>query len=284
MDVLSDVSETALITLRARAIETKKDEPLIRDDAGLELLEGIQPLLPAETAKRIMDRRLSPVLTGYIALRARKYDSYARDFIKGNTDGLVVSLGCGFDTRYWRVSQEPWNYVEIDLPEVIAAKKQVLADAGPHLMGPYPMIGCSVLEESWIEEIRSRQAEHVLFLAEGLFMYLPKPEVVRIFERLSESFSRSHIVFEVANERYTQGIWKKLVESKMRRSGGTEAGSSYQFGVRAAKDVEAYGQHIKVVEEWSYYEEEDLRPRVLKLLRNSKLMARTQWTVKATIG
>jgi O-methyltransferase involved in polyketide biosynthesis len=299
MDVLSDVSETALITLRARAIETKKEEPLIRDDAGVELLDRIGPLLPADTRQRVMDRKLSPTLTRYIALRARKYDRYARSFISENADGLVVSLGCGFDTRYWRVSEEPWNYVEIDLPEVITAKKKVLADVKPHWMGPhpmgphpmgphpmrpYPMIGCSVLEERWVEEIRSIQAEDVLFLAEGLFMYLPKPEVVRIFDRLSESFSRSHIVFEVVNERYTKGIWKKAVESKMRRSGGTEAGSSYQFGVRDAKDVEAYGKHIKVVEEWSYYEEKDLRPRVLALFRNLKMMTRTQWTVKATIG
>jgi methyltransferase (TIGR00027 family) len=289
MDVLSDVSETAIITLRARAIETKKEKPLIRDSMGVELLDRIGPLLPADTRQRIMDRKLSPTLTRYIALRARKYDSYARSFIKENADGLVVSLGCGFDTRYWRVSEEPWNYVEIDLPEVIAAKKKVLADVEPHLMGPhpmrpYPMIGCSVLEEGWVEEIRSIQTQDVLFLAEGLFMYLPKPEVVRVFDRLSESFSRSHIVFEVVNERYTKGIWKKAVESKMRRSGGTEAGSSYQFGVRDAKDVEAYGKHIKVVEEWSYYEEKDLRPRVLALFRNFKLMSRTQWTVKATIG
>ena len=42
-------------------------------------------------------------------------------FIANNPDGLVVSLGCGFDTRYWRVSERPWPYVEIDLPEVIAA-------------------------------------------------------------------------------------------------------------------------------------------------------------------
>jgi methyltransferase (TIGR00027 family) len=279
MDVLSDVSETALITLRARAIETRKEEPLIRDDVGVEMLDKIGPLLPADTRQRVMDRKLSPTLTRYIALRARKYDSYARSFIKENAIGLVVSLGCGFDTRYWRVSEQAWNYVEIDLPEVIAAKKKVLTD-----VAPYPMIGCSVLEEGWVKEIRSIQAEKVLFLAEGLFMYLPKPEVVRVFDRLSDSFSRSQIVFEVVNERYTKGIWKKLVESKMRRSAGTEAGSSYQFGVRDAKDVEAYGKHIKVVEEWSYYEEKDIRPRVLALLRNLKLMSRTQWTVKATIG
>ena len=284
MDVLSDVSETALITLRARAIETKKEEPLIRDDAGVELLDRIGPLLPAGTRQRVMDRKLSPVLTRYIALRARKYDSYARSFINDNADGLVVSLGCGFDTRYWRVSQEPWNYVEIDLPEVIAAKKKVLADIGPQPLRPYPMIGCSVLEDEWLNEIRSRQDQRVLFIAEGLFMYLPKGEVVGIFRKLSESFSRSLIVFETVTEKYTKGLWKKAAERKMRRRAGSEAGTSFQFGVRDARDVEAYGDHIKVVEEWSYFEDPDIRPKVLALFRNLKTMTRSQWTVKAAIG
>ncbi len=280
MDTLSDVSETALITLKARAVETEKDKPVIRDVMGLECFKKIQPLLPVETRnRRFLERNLPATLTRYIALRARKYDTYAKRFIAENPDGLVVSLGCGFDTRYWRVSEKKWNYVEIDLPEVIAAKKEILAGRAD-----YPMLGCSVLEETWIDKIVSLQAEKVLFLAEGLFMYLPQKEVARLFNKLSESFSKSQIVFEVVDEKYTKGIWKKSVESKMKRALGTKAGSSYGFGVREAKDVEAYGKNIKVVEEWSYFEDEDIVPKFLRLFRNFKFMSRTQWTIKATIG
>jgi methyltransferase (TIGR00027 family) len=284
MDALSDVSETALITLIARVIEAKKEEPLIRDDMGVELLEAITPHLPVETRRRLVDRKWPLALTNHIALRARKYDSYARRFIEENAQGLVVSLGCGFDTRYWRVFEEPWNYIEIDLPEVINAKKKVLAEAGPQLMGPYSMIGCSVLEDGWIEEIRSMQDQRVLFIAEGLFMYLPKPDVIGTFRRLSEAFSESAIVFEVVTEKYTKGLWKKTVESKMRRRAGSEAGTSFQFGVREAQEVEAYADHIQVLEEWSYFEDPDIRPRVLALFRNFKMMTRSQWTIKAAIG
>jgi methyltransferase (TIGR00027 family) len=279
MDELSAVSETALITLRARVVEAEKDRPVIRDDIGVLCLERIRTLLPAETRNRILDENLPSTLTRYIALRSRKYDAYAQEFIQEHPEGLVVSLGCGFDTRYWRVSEKPWKYVEIDLPEVIEVKKKVLGD-----IANYTMIGCSVLEERWVEEIRSIQGENILFLAEGLFMYFPKAEVVRIFNELAETFLRSHIVFEVVDVKYTQGMWKKRVESKMKRSIGTEAGSSYQFGVRNATDVEAYGKDIKVVEEWSYFEDEDIQPRFLRLFRNFKFVSRTQWTVKATIG
>jgi len=71
------------------------------------------------------------------------------------------------------------------------------------------MIGSSVLEDSWIKQIASMQKEHLLFLAEGLFMYLPKSEVIKVFERLSETFSKSQIVFEIVNERFTKEFGRR---------------------------------------------------------------------------
>ncbi len=279
MDILSAVSETALITLKARVQEAEKEEPVIRDEVGQECLAQIRPLLPVETQNRILNKSLPSSLTRYIALRARKYDTYAKAFIAENRAGLVVSLGCGFDTRYWRVSDKAWNYIELDLPEVIEAKKKVLADRLT-----YRLIGCSVLEEGWLEEVRSLQDENILFLAEGLLMYLPPADVVGLFNKLSRSFLKSEIVFEVVNKRYTQGLWKKSVESKMKRNLGSEAGASFEFGVREAREVEAYGPAIKVVEEWSYFEDEDIRPKFLRLFRSFKFLTRTQWTIRATIG
>ena len=279
MDILSDVSETALVTLRARVIEAKKKGPVLEDDVGQECLNSLRSLLPVETQNRIFNRKLSSVLTRYIALRSRKYDSYARTFIKENPDGMVVSLGCGFDTRYWRVSKQDWRYVEVDLPQVIEAKKEILGNKLDYLV-----IGCSILEERWIEEILTFQNDNVLFLAEGLFMYLPQQEVESTFKKLSESFSRSSIVFEVVKKKYTKGIWKKIVEAKMKRALGTEAGSSYQFGVHNSSDIESYGEGIEVVEEWSYFEDEDIKPRILRLFRNMRFVSRTQWTIKAMIG
>jgi len=278
MNILSDVSETALITLRSRVIETGRKNPVIEDPVGRECLNRIKPLLSSDTLNRVMNRKLSNTLTRHIALRSRKYDEYARAFIKENPNGMVISLGCGFDTRYWRVSEKSWKYVEIDLPEVITVKKKILND-----IIDYKMIGSSVLEDSWIKQIASMQKEHLLFLAEGLFMYLPKSEVIKVFERLSETFSKSQIVFEIVNERFTKGIWKKTVEMKIKRNLGTTAGSSYNCGLKKATDIEAYGKNIKVVEEWSYFEDKDIKPRILRLFRHSKFLSKTQWTIKALL-
>jgi len=278
VDILSAVSETALITLKAHVVESEKEKPVIDDAVALECFNRLQSLLPLEIRDRVLNRELPSSLTRHIALRARKYDSYTRRFLNEYADGLVVSLGCGFDTRYWRISKEPWKYIEIDLPDVIEAKKMVLDG-----IVTYTMIGCSVLQEDWIKRILSIQKEHVLFLSEGLFMYLPKDGVMSLFRRLAKSFVKSEIVFEVVNEKYTKGLWKKIVASKMSTL-GTQAGSSYDFGVLDAKDIEAYGGNIKVVEEWSYFEDDDIRPSALRLFRNVKPFSRTQWTIRATIG
>lgn len=278
MNILSDVSETAIITLKSRVIESKRNNPVIRDDISSECLEKIGLLLP-KAHKRLLDRKLPSTLTRHIALRARKYDLYTKEFLENYPDGLVVSLGCGFDTRYWRVSESAWKYVEIDLPNVIEAKREILKDRMKYLT-----IGCSVLEDEWIKEILAVQNKNVLFLAEGLFMYLPQKEVGSLFRKLSESFSNSFIVFETVNKKYTKGIWKKMVESKMKRSLGTEAGSSYQFGVDSAKEIETFGKNINLVEEWSYFEDVDIEPKILWYFRNLRFLTRTQWTIKAAIG
>jgi len=277
---LNAVSETALLTLKARVVEAEKQSPVIHDAKGCEILNKLSSQVSAEIESRVLNRKLPSTLTSYLALRARKYDSYTKTFIKENPIGLVVSLGCGFDTRYWRVSNKPWNYIEIDLPEVIKAKKEVLGDNNVE----YEMIGCSVLDMDWIEQIASKQKEKVLFLAEGLFMYLPEKDVVRLFKRLAGTFSKSQIVFEIVAKKYTTGFWKKIVESKMKRNSGTEAGASYNYGLKDARDIESYAENIKVMEEWSYFEDPDIKPGFQRLFKHLKTFSRTQWTIKARIG
>jgi len=49
MDILSAVSETALITLKARVQEAEKKEPVIRDEVAQACLASIRSLLLFET-------------------------------------------------------------------------------------------------------------------------------------------------------------------------------------------------------------------------------------------
>jgi O-methyltransferase involved in polyketide biosynthesis len=223
----------------------------------------------------LFDRKLSSVLTNSISLRARKYDSITNDFISKNPSSTVINLGCGFDTRYWRIDNKKCEYIELDLPELVEIKKEVLKE---HLN--YELIGCSVLDSSWIERVTSKKNRKFLLIAEGLFMYLPRADVINLFKVLSERFIQSEIALEVVTEKYTRGMWKKILILKMKHELGFDAGSSYNFGVKNASELESYGNGIKVIDEWSYVEDSDIRPLILKYL----VPSRTQWTVIASIN
>jgi methyltransferase (TIGR00027 family) len=267
---LSEVSKTAISTLRCRAMESARDRPLISDPIATCCVERLAALASPEERALLFDRKLPPGLCNYIALRARKYDAITNEFIAAHPGCVVVNLGCGFDTRYWRIDHARCDYVELDLPELVEMKRQVLAERLD-----YRLIGGSVLDPAWMHSVNPDGRRETLLLAEGLFMYLPKPDVLSLFGAISNWFRDSRLVFEVATEAYTHGFMKRIVAMKIRRQTGADAGASYQFGVRSAREVESYGRGLKVLSEWSYMEDPDVRPRLLKYLG----LTRQQWTV-----
>ena len=67
---------------------------------------------------------------------------------------------------------------------------------------------------------------------------------------------------------------------KMKQELGFDSGSSYNFGVKNALELESYEKGIKVIDEWSYIQDPDIRPRIYKYMG----LSRTQWTVTVTIN
>jgi methyltransferase (TIGR00027 family) len=273
---LTDVSKTTIATsLRTHALESQKANPIINDPMAQYCLDKLILLASEDEKELLFNRKLPPALINHIAIRARKYDSIINEYISKKPSSTVVNLGCGFDTRYWRIDNQKCNYIELDLPEVIEIKKEILEE---HLS--YEMIGCSVLDTSWIDRVTARGNRNFLLVAEGLFMYLPKADVINLFKAFSERFYDSQIVLEVVTEKYTRGIWKQLLIMKVKHELGFDAGSSFDFGVTNASELESYGNGIKIINEWVYTEDPDIHPRIYKYI----LPSRTQWTVTATIN
>ena len=131
----------------------------------------------------------------------------------------MINLGCGFDTRFWRIAHENCRFIEIDLPEVVALKREILKD---HLA--YELIGCSILDSTWIDQVSKNGSSHFLLLAEGLFSYLPEPDVKQLFQRLAQQFSHSQLILDIIPEKYMKGLWKLLIRLNTKVSwGGMDA-------------------------------------------------------------
>jgi O-methyltransferase involved in polyketide biosynthesis len=194
---LSQVSRTAILLLICRAVEAEKNQPGFYDPMAILCLERLMSSA-SEEDRRWMTRKKRQYegIRGRDAKagtkRGKAFDSAVNRFIAANPNCTVINLACGFDTRFWRIEKEECTYIEVDLPEVVALKKEILKDA----IG-YEIIGCSVLDTSWIDKVTIHGKNGFLLLAEGLFMWLPPQDALRLFKEIGERFFRSQIVLDM---------------------------------------------------------------------------------------
>jgi O-methyltransferase involved in polyketide biosynthesis len=244
---LSQVSRTAILLLICRAIEAEKNQSGFNDPMAVLCLERLLSIASEEDRRWISKRKRL-----YQGIQARDakagvrrlvaFDNAANRFIAGNPKCTVINLACGFDTRFWRIENEKCEYIEIDLPGVIELKKEILRD---HL--EYEMIGTSVLDTSWIDRVTIHGNTDFLLLAEGLFMWFPPQDATRVLKEIGARFYRSQLVLDMVPEKYTKGVWKKLVRLHSRIDFGLDV--AWDFGMKNSHDIEAYGNGLQVIGE-----------------------------------
>ena len=230
-----------------RAIESEKNKSEFNDPMAMLCLERLMSIASEEDRRWII--RKKQMYEGFHARdakagvrRVQVFDNAANRFIADHPKCTVINLACGFDTRFWRIEHEKCNYIELDLPEVTELKKEILKD---HL--GYEVIGSSVLEPSWIDKVTINGNAGFLLLAEGLFPWIPPQDAIRLFKEVGERFYRSQLVLDVVPEKYTKGIWKKLIRLHSRIEWGLDV--SWVFGIKDPHDIEAYGKGLKVIGE-----------------------------------
>jgi methyltransferase (TIGR00027 family) len=242
---ISQVSRTAILTLIARVVASEKETAVFNDPMAVLCLERLISIASAEEKNWIISRkRFYALISAHDAKagarRSKVFDDTANRFIAANPQCTVINLACGFDTRFWRIADENCRYIEIDLPEVVALKREILKDQ----LG-YELIGCSVLDASWIDQVTTNGNSRFLLLAEGLLMFLPKPVVIQLFQRLAQRFARSQFVFDMVPEKYLRGLWKMLLRLETRINWGLDV--SWVFGIKDPRDIESYGPGLRVL-------------------------------------
>jgi O-methyltransferase involved in polyketide biosynthesis len=243
---ISDVSKTAILTLISRVTKAERKNPIIYDPMAVLCLEKLLAIASEEEKRWIL--KAKKMCAGILASdindlikRVKYFDKITDGYISNNQSCTVISLACGFDTRFWRINNKNYRYIELDLPEVIALKKELLME-----QISYELIGSSVLDLSWIDKVTINGNSNFLIIAEGIFMYLPKQDVLSLFQVITQRFNDSQITLEMAHEKYTKWLWKRIVEWYFKKFYGLEV--SYVFGIKKPHDFESYGKGLKVID------------------------------------
>ena len=242
---LSRVSQTAILTLICRVVASENENPVFHDPMAILCLDRLISLSSQEEENLI--NKWKKMYTGVQARDARSrlqtvksFDRIANLFITNHPGCTVINLACGFDTRFWRIDNGNCRYVELDLPEMIDLKRELLKD-----QLTYELIGCSIFDTAWIDQVTANGNSNFLLLAEGLFMYLPKQDATKVLGEIARRFNRSQLVLDMAPEKYTKGLWKGIISLESRAWG---MDVSLVFGIKSPSDIESFGNGFKVID------------------------------------
>lgn len=227
----SDVARTLLIPLYARAQEAKRPDALLRDERAVEMIERID-----YDFSRL---HLPPFEQASIILRLRQFDRWTCDFLARHPDAVVVHIGCGLDTRFERLDNGRVEWYDLDLPEVIALRRELLPEHGRARS-----VAASVFDPAWTEIIGPPAGRPFLFVAEAVLPYFEEAEVKSLVLMLRERYPGCELI--------TDEIAPVLqpFDNRMLRRWGVKA--RLHWAPADGRAIEAWAPGIELLQEWYY--------------------------------
>ncbi len=197
-DIASSVGTTAVMVAAARAAETQRPDPLIRDPYAKLLVDGAgagmwDQMLDDDFVAKVADADAEAAsvfrhMGNYQAVRTHFFDDF---FTAATAAGVrqIVILASGLDSRAYRLDWPAGTTVyEIDQPKVLEYKAATLADHGVEPTALRREVAID-LRNDWPNALRQAgfdASAPTAWLAEGLLMYLPADAQDRLFEQVSE--------------------------------------------------------------------------------------------------
>ncbi len=254
---LEPVSETLLITTYLRSLETQKVDGIIKDYKSVEIINGID----YDFAKY-----KSSINQALIAIRTQVIDEFVSSFIIQYPQATIVNLGTGLCTRFFRLDNGSIQWIGIDLPLVKGIWDSLLGETARHHYH-----ACSVLDLSWSKRIKEMKSQQVLFIAEGLLMFLSEIEVKYLLQNIRDIFPNSEIIFD--------SLGRCLADNSRSNSQAAKINDScinafYKWGIKDLSEIETWGARIKLVNQWYYLDRHKNRLGLLGLLSYFPLLRR----------
>jgi methyltransferase (TIGR00027 family) len=210
-DIATSVGTTAVMVAAARAVETDRPNPLIRDpyakllvtEAGAGVWESMLDDALVEKVQSF-DADAAAIfqhMRSYQAVRTHFFDAH---FAGAGAAGIrqAVILASGLDSRAYRLDWPTGTTVyEIDQPKVLAYKSATLASHGATPSADRHEVPID-LRQDWPAALIAAGFDPkapTAWLAEGLLMYLPADAQDRLFTQITElSAPGSRIAAETA--------------------------------------------------------------------------------------
>jgi O-methyltransferase involved in polyketide biosynthesis len=258
---LTPVERTALVTLYARALDSRCPRPILGDRLAADIVARIDYDFEALGVPSSAVRQT--------ALRAKLLDERARRFIGEQPDAVVVDLGAGVGTPMQRVAPPATvDWYSVDLPNVIALRDQLVpADAHAH------SLPASLADSTWADPIPADRP--TLLIADGLLAFITESVAVNLFRGIPEHFRCGQVMLN------DYGRVGRLNIAAM-KIGFSAVGTQWQYrGFNDARLPETWSPRLRLIEETSLSRvpEVDLYPTAARV--STRLMGTTKSGARA---
>lgn len=212
---LTGPAQTMLMTLYLKALDADFEHPVLGDTFAKEAIERID----YDWSDLGVSGKWAPLVT----VRTAQYDIWAKQFLAAHGPCTVVHLGCGLDSRVFRVDPGPdVQWYDVDFPGVIELREQIYPSRPNYHLLPTP-----ATELSWLDQIPADKP--LLFLAEGISMYLTEQEGIALLRRVVERFPSGELQIDFYN-------WV-AIRSQKTQTLVRKTGSTLYWAVNSPEDV-----------------------------------------------
>jgi methyltransferase (TIGR00027 family) len=202
--LIRNISDTARWVAVYRARETERPDALFRDRFARRLA--------GERGEKIANSKPFGTDNAWsLVTRTVLMDDFIGEQIRQGTD-MVVNLAAGLDARPYRMRLPArLQWVEVDLPEILSYKEEILKDEKPACSLERIRLDLSdvLARKEVFAELGSR-AKKILLITEGLIIYLAQEEVASLARDLAAPKSFHSWILDLASPGLLRMLKKKM--------------------------------------------------------------------------
>ena len=196
---ITHVSDTALMVAACRAYETELEDAFVRDPFAARLAgergQAILAALPHANVLRIG-----------LAIRTRFIDESLIEALAANPITTVLSVGCGLDTRPWRLDL-PSNlrWIEIDFADVLDYKERIMS--GEKARCRRERLSADLNDPAQRRAVyEAAGMAPALMITEGLLLYLPAATVDALAAETRKQSGIAHWISDITTSAFTKAL------------------------------------------------------------------------------
>jgi O-methyltransferase involved in polyketide biosynthesis len=243
---LGSVQETLLLPLWGRAIETQKKNPILIDNKAVSIINNISYDFT------LISKNINKISQASWIARSIYFDGKIKEFISIQPNATIVNIGCGLDTTFDRIDNGKILWIDLDLPDTIALRKEYISETDRRVFVPK-----SVFDTSWYDIIDKRRK--LMLLIAGVIYYFNEPEVKRLFNDFHTFIPGTEIIFDYSSNRGTKMANKKVIDK-----GGIDKSAYLKWGIDNIYEIEKWDSPIKVISNMPMFKEHKKRYSILK--------------------